>query len=39
MRLHAIPSDGILGGVIGIVVVALVWAAVRGIREYCYPND
>ena len=39
LRLHAIPPDGILGAVIGIVVVALVWAAVRGIREYRYPND
>ena len=29
----------ILGGGIGIVVVALVWAAVRGIREYRYPDD
>ena len=39
MRLHAIPPDGILGGVIGIVVVAPVWASVRGIREYRYPDD
>lgn len=29
----------ILGGVVGIVVVAIVWAMVRGIREYRYPDD
>ena len=27
----------ILGGVIGILVVAIVWRSVRGIREYRYP--
>lgn len=29
----------ILGGVIGAIVVILVWAFVRGIREYRYPDD
>ncbi len=29
----------ILGGAIGLVVVAVVWATVRGIREYRYPDD
>lgn len=29
----------ILGGIIGIAVVLIVWATVRGIREYRYPED
>ncbi len=29
----------ILGGVIGIIVVLVVWAMVRGIRDYRYPED
>ena len=29
----------ILGGAIGIAVVLIVWATVRGIREYRYPDD
>ena len=38
---EAIGADNtlILGGAIGIVVVLLVWAMVRGIREYRYPED
>lgn len=38
---EAIGADKtlILGGIIGTMVVVLVWALVRGIREYRYPND